>query len=366
MGTGAGIRRRAADRNDPRSRNRTNRPGWAVRIYDASSSPPALLATTTNTQTINGAAQSVDSSVSVTMPVNDEEQPRTILFALHSDGFAEVEIGRRTQEGNAISNAPPRGIPAPPGVLGVGVATGQLTLRGSNQYAGTTYATNSGFGALANEPVTVALFRWGSLVAISSDLNDNTVAAGDILWKPAKYNKKPASWGELPYTTVSFPTNKPAQGLGDPCTFADGADGNAPWKIPAGNPWNGTDYTTSTLPIVNLTLQDGTIVQGRAAGNMFLPAAGGRNNLGVHKGWEGVDYINPVGGTANDGINGNYWSTSWASTGAYSLQFQNMAVYTPSGGNIQLSVNPRKNSASGTGGIAVQAAAIRCVPAQGN
>lgn len=338
---------------------KTNQQGWSVRIYDVTSGAPTLLVDETNTQNIDGAAASIVSSVAIDVPANNSDRPRNTLFALYRSGFAEVEAGRLTQE--AKMTAAPRGIPAPPGVLGVGVASGQLTLRGSNQYAGTIYAANSEFGPLANEPVTVALFRWGSLVATSSDLNSNTLTATDILWKPTKYNKTLTSWSDLPYVTTTFPTTKVAQGLGDPCTFADGADGNAPWKIPAGNPWNGVDYTTSTLPIVVLTLSDGTSVTGRAAGNMFLPAAGGRNSLGEHKGWEGVNYINPVGGTANDGINGNYWSTSWASTGAYSLQFQNLAANTPSGGNIQLSVLPRKNSASGVGGIAVQAAAIRCV-----
>ncbi len=258
---------------------------------------------------------------------------------------------------------PTSGILAPPGVLGVGETTGQLTLRGSTEYAGTIYAMNSDFGAPANETVYVAFFQYGSLIGTSSSTVNKTFSKNEVVWAPENYDIQALmsrmttdgtpSWTIIPNGVGgSFPSNNVAAGIGDPCKFADGANGSGPWKTPPGSPWNGVTYTNATLPIVNLTLQGSSIPgRGTTDGKMFLPVTGFRNSsAGERAEFDGQDLPGPYGTIVPGSLTGSYWST--ANAGAqylyygYILQFENK----------RNTINLSKNSSGRWYG-----AAVRCV-----
>ncbi|MDR2912978.1 MAG: hypothetical protein LBV38_06820 [Alistipes sp.] len=217
----------------------------------------------------------------------------------------------------------PKGVPASPGVIGYygdGPLKGQLTLQGSVDYKGTDVERDSKFGPLADVPVYVAYFKFGSLVATSSELGDASFTADDIVATPTGY-AKPTSWATIndaaDVTTNRimsgedfhnvFGTTHENIGLGDACAYYFGNKtfgGKTGWRIPTGRPWHefgdvnfGTiskSYTAnwnsngahwvdkSKSPYTDLPYNGAVASDGTSEDwSMFLPAAGGRSNSAV-------------------------------------------------------------------------------------
>ncbi len=243
------------------------------------------------------------------------------------------------------------GIPASPGVIGYvasGSDYGTLTLRGSRDYSGTPVGDAAGamFPGQGLHPETVysAYFKWGSLVALSSELGDSSFDAGDIVAAPVDYDDigypvpaleavRTASEGN--FSKVPFRTgddaftngwkSAPVKGLGDPCAyyFTD-------WHLPLGGAlsassepartyggWNagtfGITDDESSLAYPEAHSQwfpAGVVGAGTPAGiragdgsyghpadwSMFLPATGYRNAIS--------------GSIIGQGDGGAYWSST--------------------------------------------------------
>jgi hypothetical protein len=163
----------------------------------------------------------------------------------------------------------------------------------------------------------VSFFKWGSLIGTSSaNMNDGIFSAGDIVWTPDSYNAKSLLdamgtqtgepvWNMIPHgddlndrvTTPVFPENKPANaalGIGDPCGYADGADGNSGWIMPVieNGGWNGGTFGSGrdslqweeagAVIVERDELKPGLPLGGYPADgwSMFLPWANMRNAYG--------------------------------------------------------------------------------------
>lgn len=215
----------------------------------------------------------------------------------------EVVAGNMHME-VTVRQEPARGILAPPGVLGVGVESGRLTLRGSKEYAGTDVEWQSEFGPLADETVYISYFKWGSLVGMSSNLQNPTFGPDEVVWVPAresggsteealagyKFALEMSSMGssEEAWNFISeaqngtFPENNASAVLGDPCTYADGADGTGLWVTPTLSELESKMYF---LADVNVAGTQGCV---NNSWNTFMPYAGYRmqsiNDAGMH-GW---------------------------------------------------------------------------------
>jgi hypothetical protein len=216
---------------------------------------------------------------------------------------------------------------APPGVIGYIKGTNTLTIRGSKEYSSVagikTFAET--IGGLEDETVYVAYFKFGSLVALSSDPNDDEAPffePNDIIAAPtidngyigidalrvevAAQDSDAKRWAKIPYQDSYWnATGQIPQGKGDPCIYYFGAD------TPAGNPYNGTNYSASNLTwkAAGATGLGAGLPAGRLStnGSWFYPTAGMRNTSGA---------------VIEQGDNGYYWSTAVAaSTTAYDLFF---------------------------------------------
>ncbi len=232
----------------------------------------------------------------------------------------------------------PVGVHAAPGVIGY-KADGSLTLKGSSVYASNAeisqYALEE-FGGLENEPVYAAYFKFGSLVAISSDPTDNEepyLEPDDILAAPTEWKGDlegaraaiGATWGNIPeYTStdhttaskrnVSHPSyHVPSTGKGDPCMYYFGTEHGGDWKLPTGNPYNGSpDYDPTSLEWKAANgwgtgLPAGRMSKRAGEAGLFFPAAG---------------YRYTSGSVNSQGSSGFYWSSSAASSAiGYNLSF---------------------------------------------
>jgi hypothetical protein len=274
---------------------------------------------------------------------------------------------------------------AAPGVIGY-TNDGRLTLNGSKEYKGTLVdpavtPRTDGITTLENETVYVAYFKWGSLIATSSQpaRADGAFSDGDIIAAPTTddgykglaqlkidvsgMTPGTTAWGGILYRTGT-PTSGDlgwsldmASGLGDPCDYyfgdRDGDAYNTPsdWRVPAGGSgtsggWykartEGAPFGTSAINQTNWKLTTGSgngamwidnandpykqfPIKGAVAGksgaqdwSMFLPAAGYRNDSN--------------GQVSSQGTNGCYWSsTAYSSTLGYGLGFSSSRV-NPSG-----------------------------------
>jgi hypothetical protein len=253
-----------------------------------------------------------------------------------STGNAESTITITADDGKnsasdaiTISQLPMvRGVLAPPGVIGYIAGTNELTYKGSKEYTDTAigeYAKQ--FGGLSTETVYVAYFKFGSLVAISSDPNDTdgSLEPVDIITGPQEWSglealKASPTWDGIPiqgkeHTLVDGDPvySDPANGLGDPCAYYFNL------KTPTGSPYNGeTAYATGNMtwkaanalgtntPVGYLSGRDGET-------GMFYPAAGYRNNS--------------TGTVIYQGTYGYYWSsTAKDGSNGYNLRFANGSV----------------------------------------
>jgi hypothetical protein len=253
---------------------------------------------------------------------------------------------------------------AAPGTIGYiteGPHKGKLTLRGSSNYRfneNIAAASRNMFpGADAQQaspglsqwPVRVAYFKWGSLVALSSDnggiqhtSNPGSSPAwfdnSDVVAVPKEFTggdgtpegaldrmrnnviggaSNEDAWTLVPHigTSSAFSVD-PASALGDPCAYWFGGD----WMMPSGNPWNNeTSFGSAnnqSLPLsggAKWVAQNGSLPMGGVVGNgsggdwsMFLPAAGYRTATS--------------GNVAGYGTAGYYWSGT-PNGDAYNLSF---------------------------------------------
>jgi uncharacterized protein (TIGR02145 family) len=244
------------------------------------------------------------------------------------------------------------GMLAPPGVIGYIKGTNTLTLRGSKEYAVNSaiaaYAERIHAEGLEDETVYIAYFKFGSLIALSSDPTDTDspyIESEDIIKGPTEYTgwdalKASPTWDGIPAYTggpsgdyyfqdgggnytkrdishADYQT--PASGKGDPCMYYFGTDG---WKLPTGNPYNGVSYSESNLTWkpAGATGMGAGLPAGRLntrASGWFFPAAGHRDrSLGY------VSYQDSYG---------FYWSsTTLSSFEMYHLNFNSTTNVSPS------------------------------------
>jgi hypothetical protein len=267
-------------------------------------------------------------------------------------------------------------IQAPPGVIGIrhsdlvafraGTKTPadySLTVKGSNRFAGETFADVA--GGVEDEPVYMVYFKWGSQVAMlgEADGSDGLFDANDVVWWPTQSltgvnYARPGSWT---YTSFSQATPvaggdgatftiNPTSGHDDPCMLVDGGNVTYParWRTPSisgtTNPysWTSTEmhsgtYTpfgTNYRPAGNLSVASamtwstarstygakaGSVnnhLQGVLSddGKIFLPYAGWRDSNATSNGT-----------MQSMGRYGVYWTSAGKAygltTGAYSLGF---------------------------------------------
>ncbi len=244
---------------------------------------------------------------------------------------------------------------APPGVIGVGAASGRLTLRGSQEFAGTDVAANSEFGPLADETVWAVYFKWGSLIAMYANNPATNETYDQIAWAPSGYDlaalktamrdAEPTEtksislvrWEMIPYRTAApWTPGDEAAGLGNPCTYADKGTAAGTYSLPTGKNWNGGGYTNGTSPDVSINAGGITVYGRYMNGNksLFLSYAGYRGNAGATFG-ESYD------------TSGLYWNTFYDTTYGYSMYIQR--------GNSSANVNNANSQ------LFRATAAIRCV-----
>ncbi len=164
----------------------------------------------------SGAGNGTKQSVSLIMPLNVSGAERTATFNVVAGRMRVPVTVKQTS-----------GILAPPGVLGVGVDSKKLTLKGSKEYDA---QGNSPAGS-AGETVYAVYFKWGSTVAIGQGTgHTDEFDASDVAWAPAEFDKGTITddWTSVPYGagTTSFPAQNNAAGLGDPCKLAENNGGN--------------------------------------------------------------------------------------------------------------------------------------------
>lgn len=177
---------------------------------------------------------------------------------------------------------PNSGVEAPPGVLGVDAVTGQLTLRGSTSYSENAaikkYAVES-FGGLSTNKVYMVMFKWGSLVGLSSDSRYNSMAFDPVrqmMWAPDAFDvtKVTSDYTTIPYADGNnFPATNESTGLGDPCGLADKGTSSETWSMPEANTtsWNKSlfDATPTTTITLIFAGSSGRTVQGQDPGWFF-------------------------------------------------------------------------------------------------
>jgi hypothetical protein len=316
---------------------RTDYPdGWEATVCDATGTPVTGAA---NWITVPASGSTGSSTVNVVAPLNTNTSGDRTLYIHITAGRTTLKI-KVTQK---YPLSPLSGVLAPPGVIGYIRGTNTLTLQGSKEYSANSaiaqYATDN-FGGLSDKTVYMAYFRFGSLIAISSDKTDENspyLESEDIIAGPSEYTgyaalKANPTWAGIPvYKTADYNANVSAAnyhnatnfalGKGDPCMYYFGSDG---WKLPK-NPYNG--YSASDLGAWQAA--SGDIPAGRFSlitgeEGMFYPAAGYRYNSG--------------GDVTNQGSVGYYWSsTAYSAYWGYYLYFDSL-VY-PSSYNVYGSGN---------------------------
>jgi hypothetical protein len=292
----------------------------------------------------------IDGTTLTLVATENEALARTATVTLSGGGkTATVTVNQK-----GVANL------AAPGVIGYIKGTNDLTLKGSKEYkenAAVKAYADAKFGGLEEETVYVAYFKFGSLVAISSDPTDDTavnskyIQADDILAAPSTadgYKGLTAlrnevenqitaqnAWDKIPYqsSTPNLLITDLDSGLGDPCAYYINYFGEG-WKLPTGNPYNDYPaYDTSNTTWYDAG-ENNLPVAGRMSGRttpdeagMFYPAAGARTTNGQI--------------SSNLGARGGYWSSN-----QYYFYFENDAVS-----------QPLSSTLSNTGYT------VRCVPA---
>jgi hypothetical protein len=258
-------------------------------------------------------------------------------FRLNFSKTGDVSSGGYAQTGRALAvrcvtaTAPAGGVLAAPGTIGYIAGTNELTLKGSNEFkdnAAIKKYADDNFGGLSDKTVYAAYFKFGSLVAVSSDPTDSSspyLESDDIIAAPDEWKGSLAGarnyigtdWSKVPfyndngtdfsnsYAASDSGYQSPSTAKGDPCQYYFGTG----WLLPSGNPYN--------------NYQSSDIASWSAVGTNNLPAAGRFSNLA---GETGVFYSAAGGRHHSYGAvqmsDGNYWSsTAGDSAGGYRLTF---------------------------------------------
>jgi hypothetical protein len=150
------------------------------------------------------------------------------------------------------------GVLASPGVIGVGMESGKLTLSGSREYKDTPIEEHSEFGPLAGETVYMTYFKGGSLIAIGGERGDgDAFHPSDIVGAPsiedgyigldAWRSEIGNNWEKVPFAASYTQWNfEPEKGLGDPCVYYFEGFNDQNWILPIGGyangGWNGGSF----------------------------------------------------------------------------------------------------------------------------
>jgi hypothetical protein len=269
--------------------------------YDAGSKAEIVVTTNQSSWAVSAKPAWIDVDTSNgTITVNN-----TNTGTSERSGPLTITAGSATPVTVTVIQAPQPQLPfgktvAPPGVLGYTAGSRKLTLKGSREYAGTELETKSEFGRVSNETVYVAYFQYGSLIAISSEANDNVFTTDDIVWAPAGYKgtatdadaliaaralltatNGPQRWFQLPSGTNWSGSVK--DGLGDPCKYAEAGGTN--WQVPSKSQLSSFTFSATKWYIRNgfenrLPLSAGRVMGASAPHDwsMFLAATGYRNS----------------------------------------------------------------------------------------
>jgi hypothetical protein len=305
--------------------------GWAATVCDAKGTPVTGVA---NWITVPETGATGAGTVNIAAPLySDTSADRTL--------YIHITAGRMTLKVEVTQRAPLSplaGILAPPGVIGYIRGTDILTLKGSQEYAANAdiaqYAADN-FGGLSDQTVYLAYFKFGSLIAISSDTSDTAapyLEPEDIITGPSEWSgyralKATPTWAGIPVYqdtdntagkfNVSAPTYHNAEnialGKGDPCMYYSDYFGTG-YKLPTGNPYNGySDTSMGAWQVASGDIPAGRFSSVAGEEGMFYSATGYRSVS------DGTMYY--------QGINGYYWSsTVLGGTSGYILNFNNSSV----------------------------------------
>ncbi len=306
---------------------RTASPAWITAV--------AVSGTTTGSDGITSA------NIEVTAAANTTGADRSgvIYLTTGDEGMLRVSVWQR-----------PAVAYAAPGVIGY-KADGTLTLRGSREFLDTPLVGPDGRALatglpLEDETVHAAYFKWGSLVALSSDMSDVDTAgtwfdADDIIAAPAEtggvaaaraalggqtnltawLNKaaipaRAGSWNDAANDPRKTWEPDVANGYGDPCRYYFGGTWHVPsigpvgWYPNGGGPFGATNIDPVTWPLAGGADlkewgENNLPIMGAVGGrngiedwSMFLPSIGIRIwNSGTISSWIGIN-------------GGSYWSAS--------------------------------------------------------
>lgn len=214
---------------------------------------------------------------------------------------------------------------ATPGVLGVDVVTGKLTVAGSKQYPA------GNFGTPSTNTVYAALFKWQSRIALSwgGRIDEDWTGEGnqwnlsDVMYYPAGHNPmyvSDAYWASIGYNYPVHPQEQTTQ-LGDPCALV--TDGGKTWKMPtATDPVWSTAWSISSQPTANLwsdatqSLVNTQSLEYYRSGNLLLPSVTG------YRDQNGVFRVDPVGARRAEFWTANYQDDDFATL----MRFSNTAT----------------------------------------
>jgi hypothetical protein len=223
---------------------------------------------------------------------------------------------------------------APPGVIGFIKGTNTLTLRGSKEYAYSSLDSD-GVGdndfeelaktihpeGLEDETVYVALFKFGTLVAVAGDpATAYYLDPWDVIAAPKttdgykglealKADVSLQSGGNRWLNAIpSHPTsgyvnseNNPSIGRGDPCKYYFGGT----WQLPTGHPYNGYANSVDNKSSILKWKTAGEIGDGLPAGVLSV------NETGIFyptTGYWGSGSDNGFNGIFGNTGGGGYWS----------------------------------------------------------
>ncbi len=267
----------------------TNHSSGVIGVEKRADSPAWITAVAVSgTATGGDGITAANIAVTTTANLTGAERSGVIYLTTGDAGMLRVTVWQR-----------PATAFAAPGVIGY-KADGTLTLRGSREFIDTPLVGPDG-RALAtglppeNETVHAAYFKWGSLVALSSDMTDTSTDgtwfdADDIIAAPAELGgaatvraaigsqTNDTAWADN--TAIPFRHNggsgahdpalgweaDPANGYGDPCGYYFGGD----WHMPSGGAPDSGWYGEGGAPF-------GTTNPGDWSG---MPAGGGWKDAG--------------------------------------------------------------------------------------
>jgi hypothetical protein len=280
-------------------------------------------------------------------------------------------------------------IDAPPGMLGVGDVSGELTLKGSNRYNGDSSSSdpffkgNAAVKGTADERVWLVQFKPGSLVALYGGMEEHQAAASldasnmtyarnvskdDIAWVPQGFGggtlesfkndigikTGSAAWGTITeWNSSGFPSNTSdyiAIGQGDPCAFADSPTGNSGYMMPSANigasTWNGRSYTTTNT--VEATING---IKGRynSTNKEFFPYDGTYGANTSYARYYGAGAMLIVGSKTTESTSGG-------------MDMRVLQGGIPILGITNLSQSIQTSSRYQSGGSGVLSTNIRCIP----